>query len=166
MVKSIFFITFFVFNYSGFITQSLFAQNIIQVSQKSDHFVAISVLDFEQSKLWYEKFFGLKEIYNYQTESGDLKIGIYANSGFKIEIQYHATASESKVPKDKQYLETGVFKYGLGIKNFSKAIDLFKRNNVNFVVEPFDDQVSGSRSAIINDNSGNLIQLFEINTEG
>lgn len=124
-------------------------------------FAAISVRDFEASTNWYIRHFGLKKGFTYRSDDGSVQIAVLSRDRLTIEIQQHVAAQAAPAPGNKAFLRHGIFKFGVGVQDVRTAVARLEAAGVSVLVKPFDDQDGRYASAVVTDNSGLGVQLFQ-----
>lgn len=129
------------------------------------HFWAISVPDVEASVRWYQSVFGLAITQQLTTPDGAVKVVILESPNLTVEILQMADA----VPvsrcgpgvKSKAALH-GLFKVGLFVGDIEKTRRALQLKKVKLLTEIHEEEASGLRSFLFEDNSGNTIQLLSV----
>jgi len=118
----------------------------------------ISVHDAEATTQWYEANMGLKLRKTASYAHG--KAIILGAGDAEVEIIQDDRAQD--VGKGlSDYQKHGIFKIGFYVLDLDGVVTRLKKNNVHFYHDIFTDEELRLRSAIISDNDGNTIQLFE-----
>lgn len=126
-------------------------------------FFALSVPDATASARWYQDMFGLTVLREIRPPDAPVHIFILTSDKLEVEILQHPQARPftQAAPGVKAPTEIhGIFKVGLHVQDLAATVAALKAKGVTF---PFDltDDPTGVRFAILEDNSGNRIQLFE-----
>lgn len=133
----------------------------VQRDRDAFSFAAITVPDIASSAEWYEKHFGLARGFSYVADDKSVQILVLSGPGLTIELQQHSDALPLQAPAGKSFLRHGIFKFGARVADVKGAVKGLEAAGVSVKVAPFEDQNGGFISAVISDNSGNLIQLFQ-----
>ena len=126
-------------------------------------FWAISVPDIEASVKWYQSIFGLKTTKQLITPDGSVKVVILESPNLMVEIIQMAEAGSMKkyAPGLKsRALVHGVFKVGLWVTDLEKTRKALEQRKVKMITDIFEEEEGGVKSFVMEDNSGNTIQLF------
>lgn len=126
-------------------------------------FFALSVPDAAASARWYQDVFGMTVLREIKPPDAPVHIFILTSDKLEVEILQHPQARHftQAAPGVKAPTEIhGIFKVGLHVQDLKGTVAALKAKGVTF---PFDvtDDPTGVRFAILEDNSGNRIQLFE-----
>ncbi|HJX28289.1 MAG TPA: L-dopachrome tautomerase-related protein [Thermoanaerobaculia bacterium] len=126
-------------------------------------FFALSVPDAAASARWYQDVFGMTVLREIKPPDAPVHIFILTSDRLEVEILQHPQARPftQAAPGVKAPTEIhGIFKVGLHVEDLDATVAALKAKGVTF---PFDitDDPTGVRFAILSDNSGNRIQLFE-----
>lgn len=123
--------------------------------------IAISVADFEESIAWYERVFGFTVIDRSVIPGVGAKVCHMQGVGFQMEI-FCMPGSEPLNPRrtvpNQDLTLQGNKHASFGVPDAHILLDEFKRTGVNIA---FIAEVDGTYGVFINDNSGNLIEIFE-----
>ena len=125
-----------------------------------NHF-AISVADLEESIAWYERVFGFKVLDRSEIPGTGVKVSHMQAPGFLLEI--FCAANGNPLPEDRRipnrdFLTQGNKHISFGVPDAHILLDEFKALGVNIA---FIAEVDGTYGVFINDNTGNLIEIFE-----
>ena len=124
-----------------------------------NHF-AISVADMEESLAWYEKVFGFTVLDRSEIPGTGVKVSHMQAPGFLLELfcapDSAPLAGERKVP-NLDFLTQGN-NISFGVPDAHILLDEFRELGVNIA---FIAEVDGTYGVFINDNTGNLIEIFE-----
>jgi hypothetical protein len=143
-----------------FAPAALFAQNDIQYLGKQ--FFAVTVAHADSSSKWYEDVFRMKLIKEYKSPDGKIHVRILGNGYLKVElVQNENSYPECSVLKDGKYKVRNCFKAGVYVVNIKSAEAYCRKKNVNIKYGPFDDNETNSKSFIIEDTNGLLIQVLQ-----
>lgn len=126
-------------------------------------FWAISVPDIEASVKWYQSIFGLRTTQQLITPDGSVKLIILEGPNLMVEVMQMTGADSLKkyAPGLKsRAMVHGLFKVGLWVADLEKTRRALEQRKVKMVTDIFEEQEGGVRSFVIEDNSGNTIQLF------
>jgi hypothetical protein len=111
---------------------------------------------------WYEGMLGLKVVMKAPMTSGAAVI-VLEGQGLIVElIQHDGAVPLSKAAptvKDRFFVH-GLAKAGVIVTDFDRTIDGLKQRGVQILYGPFPAKENQRANAIIQDNSGNLIQVF------
>lgn len=131
------------------------------ISVKSPFNVGISVTDVEKSARWYEENLGLVRLKSGTFPAG--KFVILASREMSVEIIQHESAVDprKKLSIAHDYLVQGIFKFGFYVDDLDATVACLKQKHVKFYYEHGEDKELQLRFAIVADDDGNTIQLFE-----
>lgn len=125
-----------------------------------NHF-AISVEDLEESIAWYERVFGFTVVDRSEIPGTGIKVSHMQGPGFLLEIfcapGQAPLAEDRKVP-NRDLLLRGNKHISFGVPDAHILLDEFKALGVNVAMIA---EVDGTYGVFINDNTGNLIEIFE-----
>ena len=125
-----------------------------------NHF-AISVCDLDESVAWYERVFGFSIISRSVIPGIGVKVCHMQGPGFIMEIFCPADpkplSDDRKVP-NLDLLTAGNKHICFGVPNARVLLKEFEELGVNVA---FIAEVDGTYAIFINDNTGNLIEIFE-----
>lgn len=125
-----------------------------------NHF-AISVTDLEESIAWYERVFGFTVLDRSEIPGTGVKVSHMQAPGFLLELfcppGAPPLAEDRKVP-NLDFLIPGNKHISFGVSDAHILLDEFKKLGVNVA---FVAEVDGTYGVFINDNTGNLIEIFE-----
>ncbi len=133
----------------------------VRIDARADAFAALSVPDISASATWYQRHFGLAKDYSFTSDDGSVRILVLSRPGLTVELQQHSTAQALRPPAGKTFLRHGIFKFGIMVSDVRDAVAKLSTAEVQILVKPFEDQGGRYLSAVIVDNSGNTVQLFE-----
>lgn len=123
-------------------------------------FFAVSVADLEASAQWYSEKLGLEVVLDVPA-SGGTAVRVLEGGGLIVELARHDDAVPSGCAATDPALCHGVFKAGVLVKDLDKTLEKLAARGVPVAFGPFPAQSNQRANAIIRDNAGNLIQLFE-----
>ncbi|MBQ9814879.1 MAG: VOC family protein [Lachnospiraceae bacterium] len=125
-----------------------------------NHF-AISVANLDESVAWYNRIFGFEELHRGQIPGTAVKVCHMQAPGFLLEIfcneESEPLADFRKHP-NTDFLVQGNKHISFGVPNAHILLDKFKELGVNIA---FIADVNNTYGVFINDNTGNLIEIFE-----
>ena len=123
--------------------------------------VAISVADLEESIAWYERVFGFTVIDRSEIPGTGIRVCHMQGVGFQMEI-FCAPDSEPLDPRrtvpNQDLTIQGNKHASFGVPDAHVLLDEFEKLGVHVA---FIAEVDGTYGVFINDNSGNLIEIFE-----
>ena len=125
-------------------------------------FLGVSVGDLEASVRWYSEKLGLRVVMRPPKIEKSTAV-ILEGGGLIVELMHHddavplATAAPSVT---RNYMVHGIFKAGVIVADFDKAIAELRARGVPIAIGPFAATAEQRANAIIRDNAGNFIQLF------
>ena len=125
-------------------------------------FLGVSVGDLEASVRWYSEKLGLRVVMRPPKIEKSTAV-ILEGGGLIVELMQHddavplATAAPSV---SRNYMVHGIFKAGVIVEDFDKAIAELRARGVPIAIGPFAATAEQRANAIIRDNAGNFIQLF------
>ena len=123
-------------------------------------FFAVSVSDLEASSRWYAEKLGLEVVMNVPRTDG-VAVRVLEGGGLIVELIQHDGAVPAPCAATNPAMCHGVFKAGVLVKDLDKTLDKLRERGVDIAFGPFPAQTNQRANAIIRDNAGNLIQLFE-----
>jgi hypothetical protein len=138
------------------------AQNRITFVGKQ--FIALSVSDTDSTSKWYEDVFALKLLKEVKTPDNRIHTRIIGNEQLVVEIiqiRNSKSLEELKLNKDQPFAVQGPFKYGFYVRDLSQAQAYLREKKVVIKHEIFEDQDTHSKSLIIQDSNGNLVQVLQ-----
>ena len=125
-----------------------------------NHF-AISVTDLEESIAWYERVFGFQVLDRSEIPGTGVRVSHMQAPGFLLELfcppDAPALSEDRKIP-NQDFLTPGNKHISFGVPDAHILLEEFKRMGVNVA---FVAEVDGTYGVFINDNTGNLIEIFE-----
>jgi catechol 2,3-dioxygenase-like lactoylglutathione lyase family enzyme len=125
-------------------------------------FVGISVSDIEASVRWYTEKLGLAVVMRPPKIEKSTAV-ILEGGNVIVELMRHddAVPLGTAAPSiTRNYLVTGIFKAGIIVDDFDKAIAELRARGVPIAIGPFPATAEQRANAIIRDNEGNYLQLF------
>ena len=132
------------------------------VESQSPTFFALSVADLDASVKWYEDMLGLTA--KRLPGNVEAKVALLTGAGLVVELVQHSKAFEvtTRVPElEKRYLAHGLYKVGFHVADLDKTVERLKKRGASFKGGTFTDDVLKAKSALLLDNAGNIIQLFQ-----
>ena len=145
---------------SFLIANNTLAQGTIDYISKQ--FFAITVPNTDSTSKWYEEVFQLKLLKEFKSAERNIHVRIVGNNHLKIEIvQNENSLSECSVQKDNKLRVRSCFKAGVYVTNIAATEIYLHKRNVTIKYGPFDDKETHTRSFIIEDPNGFMIQVFE-----
>lgn len=125
------------------------------------HHIALSVPNLEESVQWYKDVLGLEVLSRQTIPHNGVNIAFIGNEDFIIEIL--GIPDGYLLPKDRSHPDTDNSTHG--VKHICIAVD----NNVEFVKQlkakgvkvVFEPENMPRYAAFINDNTGNIIEIFD-----
>lgn len=130
-----------------------------------NHF-AISVADLDKSIAWYEKVFGFTVKSRSVIPATGAQVCHMQAPGFLLEMfrpPDSAPLPEHRRSPNTDMLTQGNLHISFGVPDARILLDEFKALGVNIA---FIAEVDGTYGVFINDNTGNLIEIFEEGTPG
>jgi len=125
-------------------------------------FFALSVADVNASAEWYTQKLGLKEVMKLPMTGGAAVI-VLEGQGLIVELiqQEGAVPLSRAAPAVKdRLLVHGLAKAGVIVTDFDETVDRLKQRGVPILYGPFPAKGNQRANVIVQDNSGNLIQIF------
>lgn len=125
-------------------------------------FIGLSVADLDASVKWYTEKLGLTVVMRPPKIEKSTAV-ILEGGGLIVELMHHddAVALSTAAPHiARDYLVHGIFKAGLVVDDFDKAIAALRARGVPIAIGPFSATAEQRANAIIRDAEGNYIQLF------
>lgn len=142
------------------IAHALSAQSGLTYTGKQ--FIALSVPNAATTSRWYEDVFGLQLIKEIQPPGGKIHVRIVGNDWLLVEILQNAEAKTlADCGVSSRVLLPSYFKAGFYVSDLAKAKEYLDSKKVVIKNGPYDDKEIKSKSMIIEDVNGYLIQLFE-----
>jgi catechol 2,3-dioxygenase-like lactoylglutathione lyase family enzyme len=125
-------------------------------------FIGVSVGDLDASVKWYAEKLGLSVIMRPPKIEKSTAV-ILQGGGLTVELMHHddAVPLRTAAPTiNRNYLVHGIFKSGIFVDDFDKAISGLKERGVPIAMGPFPARADQPANAMIRDNEGNFIQIF------
>lgn len=125
-----------------------------------NHF-AISVADMEESIAWYERVFGFQVLDRSEIPGTGIKVSHMQAPGFLLEIFCAPNAislPEDRTVPNRDLLTQGNKHISFGVPDAHILLEEFEKLGVKIA---FIAEVDGTYGVFINDNTGNLIEIFE-----
>jgi len=141
---------------------SIQAQDKLSFAGKQ--FIALSVANTDSTSRWYEDVFQLALLKEIRTPDNRIHTRIIGNGQLVVEIiqtRNSKSLEELKLNKGQPFNVRGPFKYGFYVRDLAQAEAYLHEKNVVIKHEIFEDQDTHSKSLILQDNNGNLIQLLQ-----
>lgn len=138
------------------------AQDGLQYTGKQ--FFAITVPNTSATSKWYEDVFQMKLLKEIKTPDTRIHIRIIGNDFLKIEIlqtRNSKSLADLNIKKDQSFTVQGMFKTGFYVADVARAEAYFREKKVVIQNEIFEDQETHSKSLIIRDINGLLIQVMQ-----
>ena len=122
--------------------------------------VAISVPDLEESVEWYKEYLGFKEVSRMTIPHNGVKL-VFMDGGFGIELI--EVPGAIPMSPDRSHPDTDNNTYGvkhicISVENNREFVNNLRERGVKVVFEPPN---MPSYGAFINDNAGNIIEIFD-----
>lgn len=124
----------------------------------SPQFFAISVPDAAASARWYQDVFGLQVIREIKPPEAPVHVFILGSESLHVEVLQRNDARPAGA--QGEVMVHGVFKAGFFVPALEPVVAALKAKGVKFAFDITQDQ-TGVRFVIIEDNSGNRIQIFD-----
>jgi catechol 2,3-dioxygenase-like lactoylglutathione lyase family enzyme len=126
------------------------------------HHCAISVPDLEETIKWYEEKFCFTVIGRSKIPGINVKVAHMQGVGFVLEI-FEAEGA-APLPEDRRYpnrdLKTHGHKhFSVAVKDARKAAKELEKMGVEIAMVA---EVDGTYGVFVRDNSGNLIEVFQV----
>lgn len=128
----------------------------------SGGFFALSVADINESANWYSEKLGLKIVMQ-PPKTNQSTLIVLEGGGLIVELIQHDEAlplSEVAPLIGDKTLIHGIVKVGVIVDDFDKTLAILRERNVSIAFGPFPATAEQRANVIIQDNEGNLIQLF------
>jgi len=117
-------------------------------------FFGVSVPNMAESVRWYSEKLGLAPVF---TASGSPEVTVLEGGGLTVELIHQAAAQPGPTQPDLQH---GVFKAGFLVRDFDSTMAELRARGVTIAFGPFPAQNGQRANVLIQDNAGNLIQIF------
>jgi catechol 2,3-dioxygenase-like lactoylglutathione lyase family enzyme len=125
-------------------------------------FFALSVANVDASAAWYSEKLGLNVVMKTPMTAG-AAVTVLEGEGLIVELIQHDGAvplsQAAPTVKDRLFLH-GLAKAGFIVTDFAGTIARLKQRGVPFLYGPFPAREGQRANVIIQDDSGNLIQVF------
>lgn len=141
---------------------ALYSQSRLDIIGKS--FIALNVSNADSTARWYEEMFGVKLLKEIKPTDGSAHVRIEGNDFLMVEIlQVKGSKSigDCNLKKDQSHMLAGYFKAGVFVRDAQKAQDYFKSKGVAIRHDVFSDEDTGTKSFILEDPNGNMLQFLE-----
>ncbi len=127
----------------------------------SGSFFALSVGDLEASTRWYTEKLGLHVVMRAPAANG-VAVTVLEADGLLVELVHNDNARglNSTGTRSEPSLTHGYFKVGFLVGDLDATLALLRSRGVRVAVGPYPATATQRANAIIEDNAGNLIQLF------
>ena len=125
-------------------------------------FIGVSVADLDASIRWYTQKLGLTVVMRPPKIEKSTAV-VLEGAGLIVELMHHddAVALKTAAPAiARNYLVHGIFKAGIIVDDFDKAIAELRARNIPIAIGPFAATAEQRANAIIRDNEGNYIQVI------
>ena len=120
-------------------------------------FMALSVPDLAASRRWYVEKLGLRPTLEIPPSNGGAVV-VLEGRGLIVElVQLDSAVARTGSPERVH----GYFKAGLVVDDLSAVLSELRRRGVDVAFGPYPARDGQRANAIIHDNAGNWIQLFE-----
>jgi catechol 2,3-dioxygenase-like lactoylglutathione lyase family enzyme len=123
-------------------------------------FFALSVADLGASTQWYRDRLGLDLTFSVPS-SGGVAVNVLEGGGLMVELLHFDSAGPDPCGTGDPSRCHGQFKAGLFVTDLAKTLERLAARGVPVAFGPYPAQPNQPANAIIRDNAGNLIQLFE-----
>jgi catechol 2,3-dioxygenase-like lactoylglutathione lyase family enzyme len=125
-------------------------------------FFALSVADLAASRDWYREKLGLRVVLESPPQGG-AAVTVLEGGGLVVELLQLAQArplAQAAPGVTSPQLVHGYFKAGMIVKDLGGTLARLRQRGVQVVLGPFPASDTQRANAIVQDNAGNLIQLF------
>jgi catechol 2,3-dioxygenase-like lactoylglutathione lyase family enzyme len=125
-------------------------------------FFALSVADLEASTRWYADSLGLRVVMQ-EPKRDKAAVAVLEGGGLIVELiqDDDAVPLAKAAPGVKSNIQVhGLVKAGVVVADFDKALAVLKERQVKIAFGPYPARPNQRANVIIEDNAGNLIQLF------
>jgi hypothetical protein len=129
-----------------------------------NQFFALSVSNADSVSAWYENAFQLKLLKTVKSPDGSVNVRIIGNKNLMIEIVQppgSKSLNDCGIDPSQAYRMKGIFKIGLYVEDIEAAKTYLTKKNVFIKHSVFEDTDTRTRSFIVTDNKGNLIQIIQ-----
>jgi len=123
-------------------------------------FFALSVADLDASSRWYTEKLGLEVLFSTPDTNG-FAVMVLEGGGLTVELVHRDDAVPDPCGATDPSRCHGLFKVGVLVTDLDKTLEKLAARGVPVAFGPFPEQPNQRANAIIRDNAGNLIQLFE-----
>ena len=125
-------------------------------------FFALSVADLQASAKWYSEKLGLAVVMETPKQDKAAAI-VLEGGGLIVELIQHddgVPLSAAAPAVKSNILVHGVVKAGAIVADFDGTLAMLRKRNVQIAYGPYPARAKQRANVIIQDNAGNLIQLF------
>jgi catechol 2,3-dioxygenase-like lactoylglutathione lyase family enzyme len=140
--------------------------NIIEDNKISVLHCGISVADLEETIAWYRDKLGFTFVKGGAIPGLPVKIAFVQGPGFQVEI-FEAEGADplpaARRDPNTDFRTHGTKHFSIGVPDARSYVEELKANGVNIV---FIAEVDNTYGAFISDNTGNLIEIFDLEGEG
>lgn len=122
---------------------------------------AISVGDLEESIAWYQRVFGFEVLDRSEIPGTGVKVSHMQAPGFLLELfcaPDSAPLAQERMVPNLDFLTQGNKHISFGVPDAHCLLEEFRAMGVNIALIA---EVDGTYGVFINDNTGNLIEIFE-----
>lgn len=133
----------------------------MSISINGINHVAMSVADLEESVAWYQRVFGFTVISRDEIPGTKTKACHMQAPGFQLELFCNPDSEplpDWRRSPNEDFMHQGNLHASFGVKDAHKVKYELERMGVHIA---FVAEVSGTYGVFINDNTGNLIEIFE-----
>lgn len=123
-------------------------------------FFALSVADLDASSRWYTEKLGLEVIFSMPSTNGFAAV-VLEGGGLMVELVRRDEAVPDPCGTTDPSRCHGFFKVGVLVTDLDKTLEELAARGVPVAFGPFPEQPNQRANAIIRDNAGNFIQIFE-----
>lgn len=123
-------------------------------------FFAVSVADVKASSRWYAEKLGLGVVQDAAIAKG-VSVVVLEGGGLIVELVQLDDAVPSTCAANDAAKCHGIFKAGVLVEDLGKTLEKLAARGVPVAYGPFPAKPNQRANAIIRDNAGNFIQLFE-----
>lgn len=144
------------------LSTSLKAQE--QLAYSGKQFFALSVPNTDSTSKWYEDVFAMKLLKEIKAPADKVHVRIIGNEFIIVEIIQSPdskTLTDCGLKQSEIFKMRGLFKTGFYVTNLAEAEKYFRRKNVIIKHGPFTDQEMKTKSIIIEDLNGSMMQVLE-----